>query len=81
VLEVSDRCEETSYLILTEDDREDARLFDRGDAVGEVAAAQGDTVEESQGGADFLILAQRDASLLYEVKQVGANVLGAEVLR
>ena len=52
-----------------------------GMASEDVVAAQGDTVEEPQGGASLLIVAEGDTPLLDEVEQVGADVFRAEVLR
>ena len=81
MLDISDGREEASHLVGTEDDGESTRLFERRDAVRDVAAVQGDTVEESQGGANLFIVAEGDTLLLHEVEQVGADVFGAEVLR
>ena len=52
VLDVSDGRKEASHLVGTEDDGKSTGLFDRWDAVRDVVAAQGDAVEESQGGAE-----------------------------
>ena len=41
---------------------------------------EGDAVEESQGTAGLVVGAAGDVSLLDEVEQVGADVLGAEEL-
>jgi hypothetical protein len=57
-----------------------ARLFDRRDALEHVVAAQGDPVEESQGGARLLVLAEGDTPFLHEVDQEGANLFGAKML-
>ena len=56
------------------------RLFDRRDALKHVVAAQGDPVEESQGGERLLVLAEGDTPFLYEVDQEGANLFGAKML-
>ena len=48
VLEVLDGGEEADQFVGAEDDREGAGLLDRGEAGGDVVAAQGLAVEESQ---------------------------------
>ena len=77
-LRFCDGREEARQLVGAEDDREGAGPLDRGEAGGDVVAAQGLAVEESQGAAGQLIVAQRDVPLLEEVEQVGADVLGSE---
>ena len=44
------------------------RLFDRRDGIRDLVAAQADTVDEPQGGASLLIVAEGDTPLLHEVK-------------
>ena len=78
MLEVGDGGEEAGQLVGAEDDREGAGLLDRGEAGGDVVAAQGLAVEEAQGGAGQVIVAAGDVPLLEEVEQVGADLLGAE---
>ncbi len=77
MLDVADGCKEASHFVRTEDDRERARLFDRRDGIQHVVAAQGDAVEESQGGTSLFIVAEGDTPLLHEVEQVGADLFGA----
>ena len=58
VLDISDGCKEASDFVGAEDDRKSARLFEGGNGVGNVVAAQGDPVEESQGGAGLFIVTE-----------------------
>ena len=80
VLEVGDGGEEAGHLVGAQDDRESAGLLGRGDARGDIVAAQGLAVEEAQGAAGLVIVAHGDVPLLEEMEQVVADVFGAEVI-
>ena len=78
MFEVLDGGEEAGQLVGAEDDREGAGLLDRGEAGGDVVAAQGLAEEESQGATGQFIVVVGDVPLLEEMEQVGADLFGAE---
>ena len=58
VLDISDGRKEPSHLVRTEDDGKGTRLLDRRDGIRDVVAAQGDTVQEPQGGTSLVVVAR-----------------------
>ena len=79
VLGVLQRVEEPGHLVLAEDDRELLGRLGAGDLLDDPLPAQGDAVEELEGQAGLLVDVPGDLSLLDQVEQVGADVLGPEV--
>ena len=73
------RVEEPGHLVLAEDDRERLGRLGAGDLLDDLFPAQGDAVEELQGQAGLLVDVPGDLSLLDQMEQVGADVLGPEV--
>src|SRR5262249_22776574 len=80
VLEVADGGEEARHLYRAQNDRECAGLLDRGDAREDIVPAQSHVVDEAQGTAGLVIVADGGAPLLEAVEQEGADLLGAEAL-
>ena len=75
----SQRVEEACHLVLAEDDGELLGRLGAGDLFDDPLPAQGDAVEELEGQAGLLVDVAGDLSLLDEVEQVGADVLGPEL--
>ena len=79
VLGVLQGVEEPGHLVLAEDDRECLGCLGAGDLLDDLFPAQGDAVEELQRLAGLLVDTPGDLSLLEQMEQIGADVLGPEV--
>ena len=66
--------EELRDLVGAEDDGELLRLLGADDAVQDPLLAEGDLVEEPQGGEGLVVIAPGDVLLLDEEEEVGADV-------
>ena len=77
VLEADDGREEPGDLVGAEDDGELLGLLGAGDALQDPVRAEGDLVEEPQGGDGLVVVAPGDVLLLDEVEEVGADVVAA----
>src|SRR5262249_418602 len=72
--------EEAGHLVLAEDDGEGLGRLGAGDLFDDPLLAQGDAVEEWEGQAGLLLDVAGDLPLLDQVEQVGADVLGPELV-
>jgi hypothetical protein len=80
MLGVLQRVEEVGHLLLAEDLGQLAGRPRPGDVGDDLVAVEGDLVEELQGQAGLLEEVAGDLTLLDEVEQVGADVLGPELV-
>jgi hypothetical protein len=74
VLEAGDGLEEPDHFVGAEDDRELLGQLGAGDALQELIPAEGDVVEEAEGGDGLVVIAPGDMPLLDEVDEVGADL-------
>ena len=74
VLEAGDRLEELSDLVGAQDDGELLLLLGRDDVVHDPFLAEGDAVEEPQGGNGLAVIAPGDVLLLDEEEEIGPDI-------